>query len=157
MNQGFPGSSAGKESACMCGRPEFNPWVGKVSWRREWLPTPIFWPGEFHGQRSLTGCCPWNHKKSNTTEWLSLLGWIIPSISWALTMCQTFVLGSISLNVYHDLLYKRGNWGSGRINNLPSNLHILVRLTSSGWDLLSPLLLLILLLTLILTLMLMDE
>ena len=157
MNQGFPGSSAGKESACMYGRPEFNPWVGKVSWRRERLPTPVYWPGEFHGQRSLAGCSPWGCKESNTTEPLWLFGWIIPNISWALTMCKTFVLGSISLNLYSDLLYKRGNWDSGKINNLLSNLHILVRLTSSGWDLLFPLLLLILLLTLILTLMLMDE
>ena len=30
-------------------------WVGKVPWRREWVPTPVFWPGGFHGQRSLTG------------------------------------------------------------------------------------------------------
>ena len=32
-----------------CGRPEFNPWVGKIPWRRERLPTPVFWPREFHG------------------------------------------------------------------------------------------------------------
>ena len=30
-------------------RPGFDPWVGKISWRRERLPTPVFWPGEFHG------------------------------------------------------------------------------------------------------------
>ena len=38
-----------------CRRPGFNPWVGKVPWRREWPPTQIFLPGEFHGQRSLVG------------------------------------------------------------------------------------------------------
>ena len=32
-----------------CGRPGFNLWVGKIPWRRERLPTPVFWPGEFHG------------------------------------------------------------------------------------------------------------
>ena len=32
-----------------CGRPGFDPWVGKIPWRRERLPTPVFWPGEFHG------------------------------------------------------------------------------------------------------------
>ena len=32
---------------------QFNPWVGKIPWRREWLHTPVLWPGEFHGQRSL--------------------------------------------------------------------------------------------------------
>ena len=49
---GFPGGSAGKESACSMGYlgsiPGFDPWVGKIPWRRERLPTPVFWPGEFH-------------------------------------------------------------------------------------------------------------
>ena len=40
------------------GRPGFNPWVGKVSWRRVWPPTVVFLPGEFHGQRSLAGYSP---------------------------------------------------------------------------------------------------
>ena len=40
----------------------FNPWVGKISWRRKRLPTPVFWPGESHGQRSLAGYSPWGHK-----------------------------------------------------------------------------------------------
>ena len=31
-----------------CGRPRFNPWVGKIPWRRERLPIPVFWPGEVH-------------------------------------------------------------------------------------------------------------
>ena len=36
-----------------CRRPGFNPWVGKIPWRRDGQPTPVFFPGEFHGQRSL--------------------------------------------------------------------------------------------------------
>ena len=43
--------------------PGFDPWVGKVPWRREWLPTSVFWPGEFHGLYS-----PWGPKESDTTE-----------------------------------------------------------------------------------------
>jgi len=39
-----------------------DPWGGKILWRREWLPTPVFLPGEFHGQRSLVGYSPWGHK-----------------------------------------------------------------------------------------------
>ena len=35
--------------------PKFIPWVWKIPWRREWLPTPVFLPGELHGQRSLVG------------------------------------------------------------------------------------------------------
>ena len=46
---------SGKESACQCRRHVFNPWVGTFSWRRKWQPTPVFLPGEFHGQRSLVG------------------------------------------------------------------------------------------------------
>ena len=40
---------------------EFDPWVRKMPWRREWQPTPVFLPGESHGQRSLVGysCKRW--------------------------------------------------------------------------------------------------
>ena len=62
------------------GRPGFNPWVGKIRWRREQLPTPVFWPGEFHGL-----CNPWCRKQSDTTEslslWASLVAQKIPEIS----------------------------------------------------------------------------
>ena len=50
----------------------FNLWVGEISWRREWLPTPVFLPGEFHEKRSLTGYSPWGHKQSDMTEQLTL-------------------------------------------------------------------------------------
>ena len=46
-----------------CRRPSFNPWVGKIPWRREWQPTPVFLPRELHGQRSLAGYSPWGHKE----------------------------------------------------------------------------------------------
>ena len=48
-DSGFPGSLDGKESACQCRRCKirvFDPWVGKISWRRERQPTPVFLPGE---------------------------------------------------------------------------------------------------------------
>ena len=51
--------------------PGFDPWVGKIPWKRAWQPIPVFLPGESHGQRSLVGCSPWGHKESDTTEWLS--------------------------------------------------------------------------------------
>ena len=44
------------------GRPRFSPWVGKIPWRREWLPIPVFLPGEFLGQRRLPGYSPWDHR-----------------------------------------------------------------------------------------------
>ena len=49
-------------------RQKFDPWVGKIPWRRKWKPTPVFLLGEFHGQRSLAGYSSWGHKESDTTE-----------------------------------------------------------------------------------------
>ena len=49
----------------------FNPWVGKFLWRREWQSTPVFSPGEFHGQRSLVGYSPWACKEPDTIERLT--------------------------------------------------------------------------------------
>ena len=52
---GLPRWPNGKESACQCRRHMFSPWVGKISWRKILQSTPVFLPGEFHGQRSLVG------------------------------------------------------------------------------------------------------
>ena len=49
------------------GDPGFDSWVRKIPWRRDRLPTPVFWPRECHGLYS-----PWGHKESGTTEPLSL-------------------------------------------------------------------------------------
>jgi len=46
-----------------CRRPEFDPWVGKIVWRKEWLPSLVILPGEFQGQRSQVGYSPWGHKE----------------------------------------------------------------------------------------------
>ena len=55
---GFTGGTSGKEPTCQFRKHKtlgFDPWVGKVPWRRAQQPTPVFWPGESHRQRSLTG------------------------------------------------------------------------------------------------------
>ena len=49
----------GKESACQCRRCGFDPWVGKIPWRRKWQPTSVFLPGKAHGQGSLVGYSLW--------------------------------------------------------------------------------------------------
>ena len=62
---------SGQESASQCRRPRrpgFSPWVGKIPWRRKWQATPVFLPGESHGQRSLEGWSPWGGKESDRTE-----------------------------------------------------------------------------------------
>ena len=69
--EGFPGGSGGKEPACRAGdegRSEFEPWVGKIPWRRAWQPTAAFLPGESHAQRSLVSYTPQDCKKLDTTE-----------------------------------------------------------------------------------------
>ena len=47
----------------------FNPWVGKIPWRRKWQPTLVFLPGKSHGRRSLAGYSPWGCKELDTTGW----------------------------------------------------------------------------------------
>ena len=51
---------------------EADPWVGRNPWRREWQPTPVFLPGEFHRERNLAGYSLWGCKESDTTEQLIL-------------------------------------------------------------------------------------
>ena len=46
----------------------FNPWVGKIPWKRKWQPTPVLLPGKSHEWRSLVGYSPWGHKEWDTTE-----------------------------------------------------------------------------------------
>ena len=53
-------------------RHRFDPWVGKIPWRRAWQPTPVFLPGESHGQRSLVGYSPCGHKEAVTKSWTQL-------------------------------------------------------------------------------------
>ena len=61
---------SGKESACQCRTRRFHPWVGKIPWRMAWQPTPVFLPGESHGQRSLAGYLVLLavHKEPDTNE-----------------------------------------------------------------------------------------
>ena len=70
---GFSGGTSGKQPVCPSRRHkrcEFNPWVGRIPWKRAWWPTPIFLPGESHGQRSLVGYSPWGHRVEH--DWSDL-------------------------------------------------------------------------------------
>ena len=115
FQNGLPRWCSGKESVCQCRRHGFHPWVGKILWRRDWQPTPVFLPGEFHGQRSLAGYSPWGHKELDLTEWLTLsfkelmaldisLKWYwrtnnkLPKISWLSPQAETCLS-------YHSFLY----------------------------------------------------
>ena len=68
LSMGSPGSTDGKESAFNTGDPGSIRGSGKIPWRRQWLSTPVFLPGEFCGQRSLAGYSPVGYNESDTTE-----------------------------------------------------------------------------------------
>ena len=53
-------------------RHGLGPWVGKIAWRRAWQPTPVFWAGESHGQRSLAGYSPKGCKESDIVKQFSM-------------------------------------------------------------------------------------
>ena len=61
-----------KNLLAMPERPQFDPWVREIPWRRERQPAPVFLPGESHGQRSLVGYSLWGRKELYKTECLSL-------------------------------------------------------------------------------------
>ena len=71
-NLGLPSWLSWKRIRPQYRRPGFYPWVGKIPWRRERIPSPVFWPGEFQGLYS-----PWGHKESDTTERLPLLSKVV--------------------------------------------------------------------------------
>ena len=83
--QGFPGVSDGKESAF--GRPEFDPWVGRIPWRRKWQTTPGFLAGGSHGPRSLVGSSPWGCKESDTAERLDFPSLFLRRLNPVLCSC----------------------------------------------------------------------
>ena len=98
------------ERVCLqCGRPGFNPWVGKTPWRRERLSTPVFWSGEFHELDSL-----WGHKESDTTErlplfpsrWPSMAFWTEPQKGHSDTGKVSLVQSSSFCFVFQFLLLK---------------------------------------------------
>ena len=63
-----------KKPTCQCRRHKrqtFNPWVGKIPWRRACQPTPVFFLGESHAQRNLVGYSPQGHKELDTTKILA--------------------------------------------------------------------------------------
>ena len=69
--EGFVDGASHKESTCQCRRCkkwEFDPWVRKIPWKRAWQPTPVFLPGEFHGQRTLVDYSPRSCKESDMSE-----------------------------------------------------------------------------------------
>ena len=78
---------SGKEFAFQCRRHWFDPWVGKILWRRKWQPTPVFLPGISHGQRSLAGYSPRGCKGLDMTERLNNNS--IVALQCSVSFCRT--------------------------------------------------------------------
>ena len=120
----FPGGASGKESTYQLMRLKryrFDPWVGKIAWRRKWHPTSTFLPGESHGQRSLAGYSQWSHKESDMTQYLSSY----PTFDW-------FVF---ERDLRHYLLQLYHNKGSECVSNV-TNCSGKVKLSESRWTIL---------------------
>ena len=84
---GFPGGSAGKESACSVGNLGLTPGLGRSPGEGNGHSTPVFLRREFHGQRSLLGYCPRGLKELDRAEWLTLsLFFCTPHISLPLEL-----------------------------------------------------------------------
>ena len=92
---GLPGWCSGNEPICQCRRCKrqvFNRWVRKIPWNKKWLPTPVFLPGKFHGQRNLVGYSPWSSKESDTTECVRAHTHTHPILRYTVSSYQLSVL-----------------------------------------------------------------
>ena len=67
LTGGLPCLFSGKESTSQGRSCEFNPWVGKIPWRRKWQHSPVFLPGKSYEHRSLAGYNPWGAEESDMT------------------------------------------------------------------------------------------
>ena len=101
-----------------CGRPGFDPWVGKIHWRRKWQPTPVFMSVKFHGLRSLVGYSPWGHKELDTTEQLHFhfeiaqLHMLLPSFLFKNSMVSYDIIGELNKGpVECGEIQKEHGWG----------------------------------------------
>ena len=109
-----------------CGSSGFAPWLGKIPWRRKWQPTPVFLPGESHGQRSVAGYSPWDCKESDTTERLSLseCACVHVCAQSCLTLCDLTDYsppGSSVHEISQARILERVNISSSRGSSLPKD------------------------------------
>ena len=92
--------------AQQCGRPGFDPWVGKILWRRERLPTPVLWPGEFHGLYS-PWCCRVGH------DWMTVnVSGPNPAFLTKLHpfLCPSGLLASLTLKITHHECFSQDRY-----------------------------------------------
>ena len=76
-------------------------WVRKISWRREWQPSPVFLPGKLHGPKNSMGYSPWGCKESDTTERLTVS--LSHSYSYLITYNCIYIYLITSLYKYIEI------------------------------------------------------
>ena len=104
---------AQQEYTCQCRRCQFNPWVGKIPWRRKRQPTSVFLPGKFRKQRSLTGYSPWGHKELDTPEPLNSSPATMPFLHKGFGHSRILVTAGRVL----EPVPPRGDWGTTIYHN----------------------------------------
>ena len=128
MLEGFLGGSDGKTSASNAGGLCVCPRVGKISWRREWLPTPVLLPGKSHGQRSLLDFSPWGCKESDTTDRVTLsltCGLLILPIIQKLKLSQLMFIASMSSH-WNSLVWRCHVTWNPKFPNVDGILPVLI-------------------------------
>ena len=109
---GLPWWLSSEESSCQCRRRGFDPWFGKIPWKREWLLTLVFLPGKSHGQRSLESHSPLGHKESDMTERLKhfLFGKVTVMIQHCWKQCKRNLFSGILLKKLSITLRRQTFW-----------------------------------------------
>ena len=134
--------ASGKEPTCQCRRRkrlEFDPWVGKIPWRRAWQPTPVCLPGESHGRRSLEGYSPWSRRVGHDCRDLAhTVIFVLLLLLRVSALCHFWSLSSSKLlcGFCNSPHLQRGNQGLAGFSNLPvlpSLIRGAVRSASQFW------------------------
>ena len=106
-----------KESALNAGDPGLIPGSGKCPGVKEWQPTPVFWPGEFHGQSSLAGYSLWGRKESDTTErHTHIMRLLLGEQKCSIMIVVVITLLNILVKIHWIVYIKLVNWWTEHMN-----------------------------------------
>ena len=124
---GFLDGSVVKNPPANARRYKFDPWLGKIPWRKEWQPTPVFLLGKSHGQRSLGGYSPWGLKESDMTEHRHTHTHIHTLIHMCQTLCRYQEWNTVSIFVEFPV-----KWQEGKLPKWLSNIMLIPVVETNG-------------------------
>ena len=93
-----------------CRRPQFDPWVGKIPWRRKWQPTPVYLPGKISWTE--VGWSPWGCKESGRAEWLAVTYILFLVVATPIYTFTNSVLGFSFLHILNTCYFLFFWWQS---------------------------------------------